>query len=684
MKFLYPEFLYAFAALAVPIIIHLFNFRRYKRIPFTNVAFLREVNERTQASSKIKHLLVLLSRLFLLSFLIMAFAQPIIPRKDAEATRAEKAVSVFVDNSFSMQSENEEGQLFLQALATARSIANAYAPTTEFQLLTHNFEGKHQRFTTRDNFLEQIEEIEITAQSRSLSEITSRQQDLLSTASDKDRHLFVVSDFQQYMCDFEAMELDTAVQVSFLPVIAQSAANVYVDSVWFETPFHGLNQQEKLNIRVRNNSDKMNEDMPMSLWIDESRTAIGTYNISAHSHTDTAFYYSSDQAGIQHGYVDIDDYPITFDDRYYFSYHVDSTLKVMEIHSATNVEPAPYFARLFAEDPAYEFERTNVRMIDYSNLKTQHFIVLNEINEISTGLRDELLSFVDNGGSVLLVPGNSIDASSLNAFTQEFQGPTFATVVEQDTRVSEMDTEAPFFANLFERIPRNMDLPKVLSYYKLNSRVTGKDRTLMRLRTGDNFLSVTSHGSGSVYVAAVPLSTENNNFARHAIFVASVLRMSELSRPAAALSYDLSQEIAIATRNHKPSGNDVFRIEKIDGTFEMIPEYTNVGSSGYLFIRDHLRDAGNYVLKLGDEPLMGLAFNYPRAESKLVYYSAPQLRENLNERGLADVLILDKTGDQLEASLMDLESGKKLWKIFVLIALGFVLVETLLLKFWKA
>lgn len=683
MKFLYPEFLYAFAALAIPILIHLFNFRRYKRIPFTNVAFLREVNERTQASSKLKHLLVLLSRLLLLSFLIMAFAQPVIPRKDAGATKAEKAVSVFVDNSFSMQSENEEGQLFLQSLANARAIAKAYSPTTQFQLLTHNFEGKHQRFTTREDFLEQLEEIEITAQSRSLGEIISRQQDLLSTANEKDRHLYIVSDFQQHMCNFEAVELDTAIQVSLLPLTAPSATNAYLDSLWFETPFHGLNQQEKLNIRVRNHSDKLNEDMPMSLWIDESRAAIGTYNIAAYNATDTALYYSSNQAGIQHGYVDIDDYPITFDDRYYFSYHVDSMLKVMEIHEATNAEPAPYFSRIFDEDPAYEFERTNVRMIDYVNLKNQHFIILNELNEISSGLRDELLNFVENGGSVLLVPGQSIDASSLNEFTQQFQGPQFAAVVEQDTRVSEMDTEAPFFANLFERIPRNMDLPKVLSYYKLNSRVTGKDRSLMQLRTGDHFLSLTPHGAGSAYVAAVPLSTENNNFARHALFVAAVLRMSELSRPAAALSYDLSQEIAIATRSHTPSGNDIFRIEKVDGSFEMIPEYTNSGGRGFIFIRDHLQDAGNYVLKLGDQPLMGLAFNYPRTESKLAFFSSAQLRENLNERGLADVMILEKSGDQLEASLMDLESGKKLWKVFLMIAIGFVLVETLLLKFWK-
>jgi hypothetical protein len=382
--------------------------------------------------------------------------------------------------------------------------------------------------------------------------------------------------------------------------------------------------------------------------------------------------------------VDIDDYPITFDDRYYFSYSVDSTMKILEINAAQQQSPPPYFLRVFGDDPMYEFTQTNVRLIDYAALRAQHFIILNEVDNLSSGLTEELYKFVDNGGSVLLVPGKSIDGPGLNAFTRLFQGPEFSTVVEQETRVSEIDTEAPFFANLFERIPRNMDLPKVLSYYKLNSRVTGKDRTLMRLRTGDPFFSLTPHGSGNLYVSAVPLSTDKNNFARHAIFVATTLRMSELSRPSVALSYDLSEEVTISTGNKTPRGNDVFRIEKLDGSFEMIPEYSNINGRGFLFVRDHLQEAGNYLLKLGDESLMGLAFNYPRTESKLEYFTTAQMRNRLDERGLTDVSILNKTGDALEASLMDLESGKKLWKIFLLIALCFVLVETLLLKFWKS
>ncbi|MFI5136035.1 MAG: BatA domain-containing protein, partial [Chitinophagales bacterium] len=63
MSFLYPAFLFALGAIAIPIIIHLFNFRRYKTIYFSNTKFLREVKEKTDSRTQLKHLLVLLCRI---------------------------------------------------------------------------------------------------------------------------------------------------------------------------------------------------------------------------------------------------------------------------------------------------------------------------------------------------------------------------------------------------------------------------------------------------------------------------------------------------------------------------------------------------------------------------------------------------------------------------------------------
>jgi hypothetical protein len=683
MKFLYPEFLFALFALAIPIIIHLFNFRKYKRVLFTNVAFLREVQEKTQASQKLKHLLVLLSRLLFLTFLIMAFAQPVIPRKDAVVAPSEKVVSIFVDNSFSMQGENDEGSLLLQALEVASEVAESYRASADFQLLTHNFEARHQRLVTQEEFKELLEEIQISPQSKSLSEIISRQSDLLNTNTEKDRHLFVISDFQQSMCDFEALKIDSGLKVTFIPLATQNAQNIYIDSLWFSSPVRNFGQQEKLSIRIRNHSNKTLEDVPMSLWINNNQAAIGTFNLQPFAYTDTVLYFSNDFQGVVHGHTAIDDYPVTFDDRFYFSYRVDSAVKVMEILAGTDTYSNTPFNRIFNDDPLYRFTQTNLRSIDFSFLKDQDFIIVNEADALSSGLAEELIRFADNGGGVFLIPGAQIDANSYNYFTERFLGPAFGNLKKEDSKVNFIDSESPFFADMFERIPKNIDLPSTIQYYQLQSKVVGSDRVLMRLRNGDAFLSQSPVGLGNIYVTAVPLNTENNNFARHALFVTTVLRMSELSRPTARISYNLNEETPIATGNRTPAGNDVFQISSADGKFEMIPEYRNISGKGYLFVKDQISEAGNYNLKLGNELIAGASFNYPRKESKLDYVSASRIEEQLNNFGISNVVLLQSTGDSLKSGLLELETGKKLWKRFLIFALLFVLVEVALLKFWK-
>src|ERR1041385_8054555 len=119
MLFYQPSFLFALAALAIPVIVHLFNFRRYKTVYFSNVRFLREVKEETASRSKLKHLLVLASRILALAFLVFAFAQPYIPNKKMNLSSGRKQVGIYIDNSFSMNAISEGRSLFDQAKLTA-------------------------------------------------------------------------------------------------------------------------------------------------------------------------------------------------------------------------------------------------------------------------------------------------------------------------------------------------------------------------------------------------------------------------------------------------------------------------------------------------------------------------------------------------------------------------------------
>ena len=79
MAFVSPIFLYGLFALAIPILIHLINFRRYKKIWFTNVKFLAEIKQERQKRSQLKQWLLLAIRLLIIASLVIAFAQPYLP-----------------------------------------------------------------------------------------------------------------------------------------------------------------------------------------------------------------------------------------------------------------------------------------------------------------------------------------------------------------------------------------------------------------------------------------------------------------------------------------------------------------------------------------------------------------------------------------------------------------------------
>src|SRR6201985_1403610 len=216
MHFLYPAFLFALTTLAIPIIIHLFNFRRYQKVYFSNVQFLKDVQEQQSHRRNLKERLILASRLLALTFLVLAFARPFIPGKNSINAGKQQAVSIFVDNSYSMQTLNKEGTLLDEAKRRTKEIASAYNINDRFQLLTQDFEGKHQRLLSRDEFNDAVDAVKISPQSRSLQQIVSRQQSLLNTQQGSLRSAYVISDIQKNMTDGKAVKTDDGIHFNLI------------------------------------------------------------------------------------------------------------------------------------------------------------------------------------------------------------------------------------------------------------------------------------------------------------------------------------------------------------------------------------------------------------------------------------------------------------------------------------
>ena len=131
MHFKHPEILYFLFLLVIPILVHLFQLRKFKKTYFTNVKLLKELQQQTQKSSTIKKWLLLATRLLLLAFLIFAFAQPFFEAKDESNKKNE--LIILLDNSFSMQAKGANGELLKKSV---QDILENITENQEFSLLT--------------------------------------------------------------------------------------------------------------------------------------------------------------------------------------------------------------------------------------------------------------------------------------------------------------------------------------------------------------------------------------------------------------------------------------------------------------------------------------------------------------------------------------------------------------------
>ena len=200
MIFLQPAFLWGLLALAVPIAVHLFNFRRYRKVYFSNVDRLSEVRSEKRKVRQLRRWLVLLMRCLAIVGLVLAFAQPTLPGSE-QLQSGTTAVSVYVDNSFSMENNGSDGSQLETAKQKAREIAAAYRPGDRFQLLSNTLAGEEFRWLSREEFLDAVEALQINPATRRLGEVAQRQADFLQQGGATNRHAYLVSDFQTTIAD---------------------------------------------------------------------------------------------------------------------------------------------------------------------------------------------------------------------------------------------------------------------------------------------------------------------------------------------------------------------------------------------------------------------------------------------------------------------------------------------------
>lgn len=682
MSFLYPLFLFALLAIAVPIIIHLFNFKRYKTLYFSNVGLLKRIRQESRKKSQLKQLLILAARILAIGSLVFAFARPYIPLADRTSDTARQLVAVYVDNTFSMKAEGENGQLLEQVKLKAIEIANSYRAGTQFLMVTADFLPQHQFILNKEQFIQQVAEIGESPRSPLLADVYTHAARLLSQSEKKaDKTLYLLSDFQKTNFNFETLQPDSSVWTYLLPFYSEKTNNLIIDSCWFEVPGRKIGQSENLFVRIRNTSEQAYQNIPVRLTINGALKAISTINIAGLEETTIQLSYSNNLGGIQLCKIELDDYPIVYDNSYFMSYRVREKLYALGIYNPVNNGSA-YLKALFENDELINYDEFPESNVQVSQLKNYQCIFLLNTQNISSGLKSELVSFVEQGGSLAIFPDQLLDYDNYNSLISSLNGETISRFDTAQMGISEINYKHELYLEVFKKEENEADLPVIKGHANFTDQSSRLETGLLKFRNGKSALHSHAFGNGMVYTFAFPLDKKNFSFVRHVIFVPTAYNI--------VLNSGGHQKYAYLTENPEP----VMLNQVLDPTgLKIINQQTNdefltsVRNSGFgktqLVLDDLPRDAGHYLVQDGNETIHSISYNYSRSESVPEFYTVQDIQEQIHSGKFKQVQLIEPSDSNFIETLQDINNGRQLWKHFILLAIFFMLCEAAIIRFWK-
>ncbi len=677
--FVEPAFLTALALVAVPIIVHLFNFRKFKVVYFTNVAFLKELKEETNSRSKLKHLLVLASRILALVFLVFAFAQPFIPRAQGTKSFPGNVVSIYVDNSFSMEALGTKGTRIEEATNIARDIAKSYKPSDRFQLLTSDFDPAHQRLVSREEFLVALDQVELSSSTRTISEVLSRQTDLLNTGGSSNKLAIQISDFQKSTTNLSGIKPDSTISVLLVPIGSADADNISVDSCWLASPVVQPGQITEVNVRIRNYGTSDITSVPLKFDVNGSPKSAASVDIGAGAFKDVTLTFTPNDTGWYNCEVSLEDNAVFFDDKYYFSMHVEPSVSMVSINGQSS---GSYFRSLFPQEGYFKLQEFTEKQVNYGALAQARVVILNEVRQPSTGMVAELDKFVKGGGVAIIIPDSMASAETYAGLSSSLGIANIGPLRIAPDKVDRLQTDDPVFYGVFtgkSGVGASTDLPVVNRSLQLNG---GVPEVLLRLRSGEPYLNRYRVGDGSVYMLGSSLSGEMSGLAKHAIFVPIFYRMALLATNPQALAIFIGSDANLDIPSGGFSGDRIFKLKGGANRAEFIPTHRMVGSSVKINFGNTIRDAGAYQLSLDGNLVSNPSFNYNRAESVMSFNDAEMLTKQIGEARLTNFQVDATTGAKALAGTL-YSDGVPLWKYCIILALVFLVIEILLLKFWK-
>lgn len=644
MHFKHPEVLYFLFLLLLPILVHLFQLRRFKTEYFTNVRFLSELVVQTRKSSKLKKYLLLFTRLLLLAFLILAFTQPYFEAKDHK--NATNELYIVLDNSFSMQAKGKKGELLKRAVQDL--LENAPENST-FSLIT-----------CTDNFWNvDIKSVQKELQNLSYSATPFQPERVLAkikahpTAFKKD--IVVITD--GVGLDANAFgEPQPNENLYFIIPEAEKTNNVAIDSVYMHQT---LDQFYEIGVAVTAYGNDF-KDIPLAIYNKGKLVAKTLVNFKQPKQQ-LKFNLPKEDF---HGYVTLNDNALEYDNTYYFSLSQPQKSNVISIGPSS----ASAFLKKIYTPEEFNYTHYELRNLDYNAIEKQDAIIVNELQDIPSALQTTLKAFVAKGGNVILIPGANSNQTALNALTKALGGDySYGNWKMEEQLISKINFKHPLYRTVFEKETNNFQYPKTKGSYTIQSALP----SVLEYNDQRPFLSATTNGIAQIYFFAAPINSDNSNFCNSPYLIVPTFYTMALSAQKTGINALIIGDNKPFITNSMLGKDEIVSIT--NGKESFIPVQQIMNQKVKLTFNEHPNTAGNFQIDRKGQFMENLSFNYARTESNLNNRVADFVNEH------KEIDSADRLFDTLQADRND----TPIWKWFLIASLLFILLEVAIQKWVK-
>ncbi len=694
MAFLNPLVLLGLAAAAIPILIHLFNFRKPRTVDFSSLAFLHELQKSTMRRVRIKQWILLALRTLAIACLVLAFARPTVQSGWATVFggQVETSTALVLDHSLSMTVRDAQGDLMTQAQELASAVVETSETGDEVFVVGTAATGRPEAFRNPGPALDAIAELEPEAGATTAGSAVGRGFALLEGATNLNREVLIVSDLQaSTFLDSARVPVPEGVRVTLLPVGERRHTNVAVTEARVLSRIVEVGQPVEVEATLIAYGTEPLEGYTASLYLNGERVAQATTDLMPNVPATVTFTATPQTRGWLAGEVHTEEDEFEWDNTRHLVLHVPETRRVLLVRGAgQRADLADLALSLGGEQTRFAVTTVPETALAAQNLDGFDVVVLVGPESLASGEQAALTQFVQGGGGLMVFPSERANAADYDALFIALGGGRLGDTVGQlggvrpVAQFGRVDLEHPLFEGVFDGTSGQARLESpAIAFARPYQPGVGDENTLIALSTGTPFLQELRSGQGTAFVFAVAPDPRWSDFPVRGLFVPLLYRAVYYLAADADTGEALTVRQAGALR--VSGGTEGLRLVGPDGT-EFAPEQRSVPGGVLLEIDDTVREPGVYDVMQDERLIRRVAFNPDARESDLSTLAPDEARRRLIAATGAEVRLLDAAGGQGLAAaerIAEERTGVELWNVFLMAALLFLLAEMLVAMQWR-